>query len=60
MFKMKRLGCVLVLIGIAGLVAYSQEGSEYVSPSEAVPAGKAPKMLVQLLNPGEPTKQYVC
>src|SRR6201987_115091 len=59
MFKMKRLGCVMVLIGIAGLVAYSQEkGGEYISPSEAVPTGKAPKMLVQLLNPGEPTKQY--
>jgi predicted DNA-binding protein with PD1-like motif len=59
MIKIKRLGCVLVLIGIAGLVAYSQEkGSEYVAPSEAVPTGKAPKMQVQLLNPGEPTKQY--
>jgi len=41
------------------LVAYSQEkGSEYVSPSEAVPTGKAPKMQVQLLNPGESAKQY--
>jgi predicted DNA-binding protein with PD1-like motif len=59
MIKMQRLGCVLVLIGIAGLVAYSQEkGSEYVSPSEAAPRGKAPKMQVQLLNPGDPTKQY--
>src|ERR1700688_2125838 len=59
MIKIKRLGCVLVLIGIAGLVAYSQEkGSEYVAPSEAVPTGKAPKMQVQLLNTGEPTKQY--
>ncbi len=59
MIKIKRLGCVLVLIGIAGLMGYSQEkASEYVSPSEAVPRGKAPKMQVQLLNPGEPTKQY--
>src|SRR5580692_4902546 len=59
MIKMKRIGCVLALIGIAGLVGYSQEkGSEYVSPSEAGPTGKAPKMQVQLLNPGEPTKQY--
>ena len=33
--------------------------SEYVAPSEAVPKGKAPRMQVQLLNPGEPTKQYV-
>jgi uncharacterized protein len=31
---------------------------DYVSPSEAVPTGKAPKMQVQLLNPGEATKQY--
>jgi predicted DNA-binding protein with PD1-like motif len=59
MVRVKLLGCVLVLIGIAGLLGYSQEkGSEYVSPSEAAPRGKAPKMQVQLLNPGEPTKQY--
>jgi uncharacterized protein len=59
MLKIKRLSFVLVLIGIAGLVAYSQEkGSEYVSPSAEVPTGKAPKMQVQLLNPGERTKQY--
>src|ERR1700682_5353463 len=35
-----------------------ETGSEYVAPSDAVPRGKAPKMQVQLLNPGEPTKQY--
>ena len=59
MIKIKRLGCILLLIGIAGLMGYSQEkATEYVSPSEAVPRGKAPKMQVQLLNPGEPTKQY--
>src|ERR1700727_2124652 len=59
MIKIQRLGCILVLIGTAGLVAQSQErGSEYVSPSEAVPSGKAPKMRVQLLDPGEATKQY--
>ena len=51
--------CVLVLIGVTTIIGYSQEtASEYVSPSEAVPGGKAPKMQVQLLNPGEPTKQY--
>jgi predicted DNA-binding protein with PD1-like motif len=54
----KLLGCVLGLIGIAALMAYSQEESKYISPSEAVPKGKAPKMQVRLLNPGEPTKQY--
>jgi predicted DNA-binding protein with PD1-like motif len=59
MIKIKQLGWILVLIGIAGLMGYSQDGSEYVSPSEAVPRGKAPKMQVKLLNPGEPTKQYV-
>ena len=37
---------------------FAGTASEYVSPSEAVPRGKAPKMQVQLLNPGEPTKQY--
>ena len=59
MIKIKRLGCILLLIGIAGLMGYSQEkANEYVSPSEAVLRGKAPKMQVQLLNPGEPTKQY--
>ena len=59
MVKIRRLGCVLALIGIADLVGSSQEkASEYVAPSEAVPRGKAPRMQVQLLNPGEPTKQY--
>jgi uncharacterized protein len=51
--------CVLVLIGITTMLGYSQEtASDYVSSSEAVPRGKAPKMQVQLLNPGETTKQY--
>jgi predicted DNA-binding protein with PD1-like motif len=55
----KVLSCALVLIAVAGVMGYSQDkGSEYVAPSEAVPMGKAPKMQVQLLNPGEPTKQY--
>src|ERR1700724_4524899 len=56
---MTRIVCVVVLIGVAAMIWYSQEtASEYVSPSEAVPRGKAPKMQVQLLNPGEPMKQY--
>ena len=59
MIKIKLLGFLLVLIGITGLGGYPQEkANEYVAPSEAVPRGKAPKMQVQLLNPGEPTKQY--
>ena len=56
---MKRILCVLVLIGFTSMIGYSQDtAGDYVSPSEAVPSGKAPKMQVQLLNPGEPTKQY--
>jgi predicted DNA-binding protein with PD1-like motif len=59
MINIKRLGCALALIAITALNGHAQEqGSEYVSPSEGVPRGKAPKMEVQLLNPGEPTKQY--
>src|SRR3984885_15367370 len=50
---------VLVLIGVTTLIGCSQEtASEYVSATETVPRGKAPKMQVQLLNPGEPAKQY--
>jgi hypothetical protein len=50
---------VLILIGFTGVLGYSQDReSEYVSPLRAVPRGKAPKMQVQLLNPGESTKQY--
>ncbi len=56
---MRKTFCVLVLIGASSMIGYSQgTASDYVSPSEAVPRGKAPKMQVQLLNPGEPTKQY--
>ena len=59
MIKIKRLGCVLVLIGLTATMAHSQDtAGGYVAPSEAVPRGKAPRMQVQLLNPGEPTKQY--
>jgi uncharacterized protein len=59
MIKVKGLGYVLGLIGIATAMGYPRDASnEYVTPSEAVPRGKAPKMQVELLNPGEPTKQY--
>jgi uncharacterized protein len=59
MIKAKRLGFVLLLIGITAMMVRSQDtAGDYVSPSEAVPRGQAPKMQVQLLNPGEPTKQY--
>jgi predicted DNA-binding protein with PD1-like motif len=57
MVKVKFL--VLLLIGIAAMMGYSQEKtSEYVSPLEAVPRGRTPKMHVQLLSPGEQTRQY--
>jgi predicted DNA-binding protein with PD1-like motif len=50
---------VLILIGFTGVIRYSQDrASEYVSPLQSVPRGKAPKMQVQLLNQGEPTKLY--
>jgi predicted DNA-binding protein with PD1-like motif len=56
---MVKILCVLVLMGVTTMIVYSQEtATEYVSPSQAVPGGKAPKMQVQLLNPGEPTKHY--
>jgi uncharacterized protein len=59
MIKVRQLSYVLLLVGFAMTTGYSQDtASEYVAPSEAVPRGKAPRMKVQLLNPGEPTKQY--
>jgi predicted DNA-binding protein with PD1-like motif len=55
----KVLCVVLLLIGVAARMGYTPEmASEYVSPLHAVPRGEAPKMQVQLLNPGEVTKQY--
>src|SRR5580700_7567365 len=51
--------CLLVLSGLTTMLGYSQAAeSDYVSPSDANPKGKAPKMRVQLLNPGETTKHY--
>jgi len=59
MIKVKRLGYVLLMIGIATTMGYSQEkASEYVAPSEAVPRGTAPRMQVQLLSREDPTRQY--
>ena len=46
----------LLLIGIATITGYTQEtAEEYVSPSQAVPKGTAPRMQVQLLSGGEQT-----
>lgn len=59
MIKVKRLGCILSLIGLATMMGYSQEtASDYVSPSQAVPRGKAPKMQVQLLSRGTQSREY--
>jgi hypothetical protein len=59
MIDVKRLGFILSLIGIAIAIGHAREtASEYVAPSEAAPRGKAPKMQVRLLNPGESAKQY--
>src|SRR6202049_2188775 len=55
----KKLAYTLSLIGLVTMRGSSvKAGGEYVAPEQAVPRGKAPKMQVELLNPGEPTKQY--
>jgi uncharacterized protein len=60
MNNVQRLGYALLLVGIATMMGFSQEAnSEYVRPEDAGPKGKAPRMQVKLLNPGEQTKQYV-
>ena len=49
----------LSLVGMAAMIGSSlQAAGSYVAPEQAVPRGKAPKMQVELLNPGDPTKQY--
>src|SRR5260370_7072868 len=57
--QLQQLTYALLLGGIATARANSQgTANEYVAPPDAGPKGKAPAMKVQLLNPGEPTKQY--
>src|SRR5437867_454568 len=59
MITVKQLTYALSLGGIATATAYSQDtANEYVAPPDDGPKGKAPRMKVQLLNPGESTKQY--
>jgi predicted DNA-binding protein with PD1-like motif len=59
MIKVHRLGYLLLWIGIAVSQGHSQQAAgDYVSPSEAIPTGTAPRMQVQLLSPGEQTQQY--
>jgi len=60
MSKVKRFGYALCLIAIATATGRPREtAGEYVAPEQAVPRGQAPKMQVELLNPGKATKQYV-
>ncbi len=57
--KIKQLSYALLFGGLAITTGDSQgAASEYVAPPDAGPKGKAPRMKVQLLNPGEKTKQY--
>ena len=59
MTKVKQLSYALLVVGTAITMGYSQDtASEYVAPPDVGPKGKAPKMKLQLMNPGEPTKQY--
>ena len=59
MTKAKQLSYALLLAGTAITTGDSQNtASEYVAPPDAGPKGKAPGMKVQLLNPGQSTKQY--
>jgi len=59
MIKVMQLTYLLSLIGIATMMGHSQEtASQYVSPSQTVPMGRAPRMQVQLLSRGEQTKDY--
>src|SRR5258708_38192694 len=58
MINTKELTYALLIGGIAIATAYSQnKDTEYVAPPDAGPKGKAPRMKVQLLNPGEPPNQ---
>src|SRR6266566_9068846 len=53
-------GLIFMTGAQAQIVSAEKEdaASEYVAPPDAGPKCKAPRMKVQLLNPGEPTKQY--
>jgi predicted DNA-binding protein with PD1-like motif len=59
MIGMKRISYAGLLIGMAAAAGRPQNSaSEYVSPSEAVPRGKAPRMQVQLLTREGSAKEY--
>jgi uncharacterized protein len=53
------LGFIFLCIGAGASIGHSQEtASDYVSPPQAVPRGKAPAMQVQLLSAGKQAKEY--
>jgi predicted DNA-binding protein with PD1-like motif len=59
MIKVMPLTYLLSLIGLATVMGHPQEtATEYVSPLQAVPTGRAPRMQVQLLSRGKQTKEY--
>jgi uncharacterized protein len=51
-------GTIFMAVAQTQIVQPEQNDAVYVAPPDAGPKGKAPRMKVQLLNPGEPTKQY--
>src|SRR5246500_6043481 len=51
-------GTICMAVAQIQIVQAEQNDAVYVAPPDAGPKGKAPRMKVQLLNPGEPTKQY--
>ncbi len=51
------LGLLFLCIGM-GTASGQEAATDYVSPSQTVPKGKAPAMQVQLLSRGEQTKEY--
>src|SRR6202167_2343698 len=59
MINVKQLAYITSLLGMATTMAAAlQAAGEYVPPEQAVPRGKAPRMQVELLSQGEPTKEY--
>jgi uncharacterized protein len=59
MSKAKQLSCAVLSFLLVAMTGFSQATTdEYVAPPDAGPTGEAPRMQVQLLNPGETTKRY--
>jgi predicted DNA-binding protein with PD1-like motif len=59
MIQVKPQRYILSLIGIATMMGHSRGTvSEYVTPTEGVPRGRAAGMQVQLLSHGQETREY--